>query len=76
MSPYQQDAVRKAKNRFELEGPLDLTFTPSVPQSYAEFAALVGDRPPAEVALIIGRIRGANAAALNTENRRKMQVLS
>ena len=65
-----------AKNRFELEGPLDLTFTPSVPQSYAAFAALVGDRPPAEVSLIIGRIRGANAAALNTENRRKMQVHS
>lgn len=66
--------MAKAKGRLALEGPLDVTFTPAVPESYAAFEALVGGRPPAELALIVGRIRGANAAALNTENRRKMQV--
>ena len=70
----QADAAPKPKSRFELQGPLDVSFTPPVPASYSEFSTLVAGRPPAEVALIIGRIRGANAAALNTENRRKMQV--
>lgn len=48
----------------QLTGPLDVSFVPAVPSSYAEFGALVGGRPPADLPLIVSRIRGANAAAL------------
>ena len=58
----------------ELEGPLDISFTPAVPDSYEAFAELVAGRPAADVILLVARIRAANAAALNSENRRKMQV--
>ncbi len=58
----------------ELEGPLDISYTPPVPESHEAFAALVAGRPPADVALLVARIRAANAAALNSENRRKMQA--
>jgi nucleolar protein 14 len=57
-----------------LEGPLDLPFTIPVPQRYEAFAALVGGRPPEELALAISRIRAFNAAALATDNKRQLQV--
>lgn len=58
----------------ELEGPLDLSFTPAVPESYQEFAALVGGRPAEQLGLAIQRIRTFNAAALATDSKRKLQV--
>ncbi len=58
----------------DLEGPLDISYTPPVPESHEAFAALVAGRPPADVVLLVARIRAANAAALNSENRRKMQA--
>ena len=63
--------VRKAP---ELDGPLDISYTPPVPESHEAFAALVAGRPPADVVLLVARIRAANAAVLNSENRRKMQA--
>jgi hypothetical protein len=60
----------------QLDGPLDLSYTPPVPDSYAEFAALVGGRPAAQLQLAVQRIRVYNAAALGTNNKRKLQVNS
>jgi hypothetical protein len=42
--------------------------------SYEVFAALVAGRSPSDVTLLVARIRAANAAALNSDNRRKMQA--
>ncbi|WIA18434.1 hypothetical protein OEZ85_009894 [Tetradesmus obliquus] len=58
----------------QLDGPLDLSYTPAVPESYAEFAALVGGRPAQQLALAVQRIRVYNAAALATDSKRKLQV--
>ena len=52
-----------------------MSFVPEVPKTYAEFAALVGGRAPADLPLIVSRIRGANAAALAADSRRGLQVL-
>lgn len=57
-----------------LEGPLDLPFTIPVPESYEEFAALVGGRPAEQLRLAVQRIQAFNAAALATEHKRKLQV--
>lgn len=58
----------------QLTGPLDVSFVPAVPSSYSEFGALVGGRPPADLPLIVSRIRGANAAALAADSRKGLQV--
>jgi nucleolar protein 14 len=58
----------------QLEGPLDLSYTPPVPESYAEFAALVDGRPVEQLQLAVQRIRVFNAAALATDSKRKLQV--
>eukprot|EP00775_Hariotina_reticulata_P008704 gene8704-8885_t len=58
----------------QLDGPLDLSFTPAVPDSYQEFAQLVEGRPPEQLQLAIQRIRGFNAAALVAESKHKMQA--
>jgi hypothetical protein len=58
----------------QLTGPLDVSFVPDTPKTYAEFAALVSGRPAGDLPLIVARIRGANAAALAADNRRGLQV--
>ena len=55
-------------------GPLDVSFVPDAPKTYAQFAALVGGRPAGDLPLIVARIRGANAAVLAAHNRRGLQV--
>lgn len=57
-----------------VDGPLDLSFTPPVPETYQEFLSLVGGRPADELQLAIQRIRTFNAAAMATDNKRKLQV--
>lgn len=57
-----------------VDGPLDLSFTPPVPESYQEFVLLVGGRPAEQLQLAIQRIRTFNAAAMATDNKRKLQV--
>ena len=75
MAEYMsQGTAPNTRRAQELEGPLDISYTPPVPESHEAFAALVAGRPPADVALLVARIRAANAAALNSENRRKMQA--
>jgi hypothetical protein len=59
----------------QLTGPLDVSFVPDAPKTYAEFSALVSGRPAGDLPLIIARIRGANAAALAADNRRGLQVV-
>lgn len=58
----------------QLTGPLDVSFVPDAPKTYAEFSALVSGRPAGDLPLIVARIRGANAAALAADNRRGLQV--
>jgi nucleolar protein 14 len=58
----------------ELEGPLDLSFTPAVPETYQAFEALVGGRPVGQLLLAIQRIRTFNKAALATDSKRKLQA--
>jgi hypothetical protein len=72
----QQDKVggKSAAASAELDGPLDLSFTPAVPGTYQEFEALVGARPADQLQLAIQRIRTFNAAALATDHKRKLQV--
>jgi hypothetical protein len=72
----QQDKVggKSAAAAAELDGPLDLSFTPAVPGTYQEFEALVGNRPADQLQLAIQRIRTFNAAALATDHKRKLQV--
>ena len=52
----------------------DLPFTIAAPGSYEDFARLVEGRPASELTLAVQRIRICNAIALNSENRRKLQV--
>jgi nucleolar protein 14 len=71
-APKQQQKQRQPEQL--LDGPLDLSYTPPVPESYAEFAALVGGRPAQQLELAVQRIRVYNAAALATDSKRKLQV--
>lgn len=61
-------------NHRQLQGPLDVSFVPEVPATYAQFAALVDARSAEDLSLIVSRIRGANAAALGADSRRGLQV--
>jgi hypothetical protein len=69
----QQEPSSKAA-AVELEGPLDLSFTPAVPETYQEFVGLVGGRPAGQLLLAIQRIRTFNKAALATDSKRKLQA--
>jgi nucleolar protein 14 len=54
-----------------------LSFTPPLPQSYAEFASLAAGLAPAELGEALRRVRGFHAAALagEGEGRRRLQLL-
>lgn len=66
--------VNKSLQSPAVDGPLDLSFTPPVPETHREFLSLVGGRPADELQLAIQRIRTFNAAAMATDNKRKLQV--
>jgi hypothetical protein len=70
----KQQKPKQQQPEQQLDGPLDLSYTPPVPESYAEFAALVGGRPAEQLELAVQRIRVYNAATLGTDNKRKLQV--
>ena len=65
----------QARQAPQLTGPLDVSFLPTLPETYPAFAALVAGRPPGDLAAIVSRIRAANAAALAADSRRGLQVM-
>ncbi len=60
--------------RPELSGPLDVSFLPETPRTYAEFAAMVSGRSAGDLALIVSRIRAANTASLAADSHKGLQV--
>ena len=52
-----------------------LTFTPPLPQSYEEFAAMATNLSAHDLGELLSRIRGFNATALATDGRKKTQIL-
>lgn len=52
-----------------------MSFTPPLPESYADFVAVAKDLSAEDLGELLRRIRGFNATALSTEGRKKTQVL-
>lgn len=52
-----------------------MSFTPALPDSYSDFAAVAEDLSAEDLGELLRRIRGFNATALSTEGRKKTQVL-
>lgn len=69
-----QPTCRPCCRLLPADGPLDLPFTPPLPQNYFQFAALVKGRSAEDLKTLIHRIRSYNAVALATDNKHKMQV--
>lgn len=64
----------EAKNEKTDDG-LDMTFTPSVPDSYEHYADMVRDLNPEQIHEMINRIRAYNSNALSENGRKKLQTL-
>ena len=58
----------------ERDSGLDMTFTPSLPESYPEFLEALSPLSPIELGEMIRRIRAYNAQALAESGRKKLQT--
>ena len=59
----------------ENETGLDMTFTPSIPDTYQEYIGMVNHLDPEDLHEMINRIRAYNANALSDNGRKKLQTL-
>jgi nucleolar protein 14 len=54
---------------------MHMSFTPPLPETYAQFSSMAKDLSSEDLGELLRRIRGFNATALSTDGRKKTQVL-
>ena len=71
----EQKVDKPSSAQEDLEEGLQMTFTPSLPESYDEYLTMMDGLDAHQMHEMINRIRAYNASALSENGRKKLQIL-